>query len=124
MSLETKLLMYDLKSSFLCLYLSSKQIQMAETGESKKEETDYKRLHSFPLIRVCIHFYCNPTQPVIKCPVFHSVCGNIYQVVLKLCHANTNCIMEGGKKKEQRRVKQLSDKQSVLSMLTGFVAFC
>ncbi|KAG7334895.1 hypothetical protein KOW79_001491 [Hemibagrus wyckioides] len=24
---------------------------MAETGESKKEEADYKRLHSFPLIR-------------------------------------------------------------------------
>lgn len=25
---------------------------MAETTESKKEEADYKRLHSFPLIRV------------------------------------------------------------------------
>jgi hypothetical protein len=25
---------------------------MAETGEGKKEEADYKRLHSFPLIRV------------------------------------------------------------------------
>lgn len=26
--------------------------EMAETGDSKKEEADYKRLHSFPLIRV------------------------------------------------------------------------
>ncbi|TFK07272.1 ras-related protein Rab-3A [Platysternon megacephalum] len=25
---------------------------MADTGEGKKEEADYKRLHSFPLIRV------------------------------------------------------------------------
>lgn len=25
---------------------------MAATGEGKKEEADYKRLHSFPLIRV------------------------------------------------------------------------
>lgn len=25
---------------------------MAGTGEGKKEEADYKRLHSFPLIRV------------------------------------------------------------------------
>lgn len=25
---------------------------MADTGEGKKEESDYKRLHSFPLIRV------------------------------------------------------------------------
>lgn len=25
---------------------------MAGTGEAKKEEADYKRLHSFPLIRV------------------------------------------------------------------------
>lgn len=27
-------------------------VGMAGTGEGKKEEADYKRLHSFPLIRV------------------------------------------------------------------------
>ncbi|KAK2829465.1 hypothetical protein Q7C36_017455 [Tachysurus vachellii] len=31
--------------------LKKSEIQMAETGESKKEDADYKRLHSFPLIR-------------------------------------------------------------------------
>lgn len=35
---------------------------MADTGESKKEEADYKRLHSFPLIRVRPQFYYNPSQ--------------------------------------------------------------
>ncbi|XP_017317738.2 dynein, axonemal, light chain 4a isoform X1 [Ictalurus punctatus] len=30
---------------------TKQELQMAETAESKKEEADYKRLHSFPLIR-------------------------------------------------------------------------
>lgn len=34
---------------------------MAGTGEGKKEEAEYKRLHSFPLIRVrhcvCVHMH-------------------------------------------------------------------
>lgn len=38
---------------------------MAGTGEGKKEEADYKRLHSFPLIRVgeagqCLWVQDNP----------------------------------------------------------------
>lgn len=37
---------------------------MADTGEGKKEEADYKRLHSFPLIRVRRGVDCVPTGVV------------------------------------------------------------
>lgn len=36
----------------LCCKCSVAGVGMAGTGEGKKEEADYKRLHSFPLIRV------------------------------------------------------------------------
>ena len=46
--------MGSIKVRYLSTVLSFQDLGggMAETGEVKKEEADYKRLHNFPLIRV------------------------------------------------------------------------
>ncbi|KAL1277772.1 hypothetical protein QQF64_024445 [Cirrhinus molitorella] len=39
------------RGTYLCTALQSVKKRMAETGDGKKEDADYKRLQSFPLIR-------------------------------------------------------------------------
>ncbi|NWS50310.1 DNAL4 protein, partial [Probosciger aterrimus] len=46
---------------------------MADTGEGKKEEAEYKRLHTFPLIRlgdVCLKSHC--LLCLTLCSPYHS----------------------------------------------------
>lgn len=48
---------------------------MAGTGEGKKEEAEYKRLHSFPLIRVChcIHIYIHVCMCVYVIRIYEAL---------------------------------------------------
>ncbi|KAA0705982.1 Dynein light chain 4, axonemal [Triplophysa tibetana] len=45
---------------------------MAETVDGKKEEADYKRLHSFPLIRVSVAYMISSSSLSLSLPPFIS----------------------------------------------------
>lgn len=101
-----------------CICLQS-EIQMAETGESKKEDADYKRLHSFPLIRVCVRFYSNSTEVYVRCS-FHSECRKIYLNDLSGLQREIQTLLWG---KKRGGLNTLLTHQSVLSILILLIFF-